>query len=175
MANEDKYFDVDRAGYYPGGIETPYPDHNMASEYLASGVPFVFYKEVSDPGENSIITITFPYVTRWVSISITNSATTRLGFGDVSSTKGVQGSNYILPAHLTAANGGPFELKCKRLKIYVPNGQAPKISIIAGLTNVRDFPPVETTADITGITQEAAVTKTATKAGTEAIYSIAAS
>ena len=52
MANEGKYFDEQRAGHYPGGIETPYPDHNMAGEYVSSGVPFVFYKSVKKESSN---------------------------------------------------------------------------------------------------------------------------
>ena len=48
------------------------------------------------------------------------------------------------------------------------------INLAAGLTNVRTFPPVEITEDLTGITQEAAVTGTATVAAQTAIYSIAA-
>ena len=60
------------------------------------------------------------------------------------------------------------------IKIYVPSGQAPTINLIAGLTSVRDFPSLDD-ADLVGITQEAAVTGTTTKAAQVAIYSIAAS
>jgi len=175
MANEGKYFDEQRVGYFPGGIDTPYPDHNMASEYISSGVPFVFYKSVGTVSADSVITITLPYVSRWIKLSVVSSAgTCRVGFGDVSGSKGVQGANYITAPVMTAITT-PLELKCKIIKIFVPSGQNDcVINLVAGLTNVRTFPPVEITEDLTGITQEAAVTGTATVAAQAAIYSIAA-
>ena len=169
------YYDVNRTSPMArgGGLQAPRAHHGMVSEYQQSGVPFVFYKTLSDPGEHSIITLTLPFVTRWIKLSVVSSGNTcRVGFGDYSSSKGVQGANYILANVLTAITS-PLELKCKVIKIYVPNGQAPTINLIAGLTNVRDFPGLDD-EDIVGITQESAVTASTTKASQVAIYSIAA-
>ena len=170
------YYDKDRTTNraWGGGMQAPGPHHGHVAEYQQSGIPFVFYKAQSDPGENSIITITLPYVSRWIKLSVVSAGNTcRVGFGDYSSSKGVQGANYILANVLTAITT-PLELKCKVIKIYVPSGQAPTINLIAGLTSVRDFPSLDD-ADLVGITQEAAVTGTTTKAAQVAIYSIAAS
>lgn len=171
-----KYYDENRTDPRArgGGLQAPRVHHGMASEYQCSGIPFVFYKTISNPGANSIITLTLPFVSRWIKLSVVSSGNTcRVGFGDYSSSKGVQGANYVLANVLTAITT-PLEMKCKIIKIYVPSGQAPTINLIAGLTNVRDFPGLDD-ADIVGITQEAAVTASTTKAGQVAIYSIAAS
>lgn len=163
------YYDIDRAGN-AGGTQWPEPHHGMVSEYQQSGIPFVFFKSQSDPTENSIITITLPYVSRWIKLSVVSAGNTcRVGFGDFSSTKGVQGDNYIMANVLTAITT-PLEIKCKVIKIFVPNGQAPVINLVAGLTNVRQFPDIEREADLSGITTSAAVSA----AGQAAIYAIAA-
>ena len=163
------YYDRDKTGGNAGGMHWPAPHHGLVSEYQQSGTPFVFYKSQSDPEENSIITITLPYVSRWIKISVVSAGNTcKVGFGDFSASKGVQGTNYVMANVLTAITT-PLELKCKVIKIYVPDGQAPVINLIAGLTNVRDFPSLDE-ENLSGITTSTAVSA----AGQAAIYAIAA-
>jgi hypothetical protein len=111
-------------------------------------------------------------VSRWIILSAVqgSGSTARIGFGDYSSSKGIRGANYVTPAIITALKV-PLELKCKKIKIWLPSTQTITINLVAGLTNVRDFPSMDV-ADVVGVTQEAAVTKTSSKAGMAAIYTI---
>ena len=49
-----------------GGLHAPEPHHGMVSEYQVSGFPFVFYKSVGALSGDKLVTITLPYVSRWI-------------------------------------------------------------------------------------------------------------
>lgn len=152
------YYDIDKTGN-AGGSQWPAPHHGMVSEYQQSGIPFVFYKNVgSTLSENKIVVLTLPYVSRWIYLTLTGTLTTvTVGFSDVSSTKGIQGDNFIPAATLNAITV-PLELKCKKILIKVPNAVNDlEISLIAGLTSVRDFPDIHREADLSGISTADAV------------------
>ena len=154
------YYDKDRSSPTPqGGLGLPAPHHNMASEYQQSGVPFVYYKSVGGLSGDKIVTLTLPYVSRWIYLTLGGTVTNvTVGFADISGTLGIQGDNYIKAADLNAITV-PLEMKCKKILIKVPNAcNDLTISLLAGLTNVRDFPPIESTASISGISTAAAVT-----------------
>ena len=167
MAN---YYDKDRTTIraWGGGMQAPGPHHGMVSEYQQSGIPFCIYHAVGSETNARLVTITLPYVSRWIGMRVTQTADTcQIGFGNYSSSKGVQGENYILPSLVNVM--GRMEIKCKKIYVYVPaNIDDCVIQIVAGLTSIRDFPDLDV-ADLTGITQEAAVASTTTQYGTAAI------
>jgi hypothetical protein len=163
------YLDLDRADA-AASMRYPKPNHNNAAEYQQSGVPFVFYKALGDLSGAKIVTLTLPYVSRWIYLTLGGTLTNvMVGFSDVASTAGIQADNHIPAATLNGISV-PLELKCKRILIEVPNNiNDLTISLIAGLTSVREFPDIHNTADISGISTTAAVAGVAA-----AVYSIAA-
>lgn len=139
------------------GMNWPRPHHGMVSEYQQSGIPFVYYKSVSTIGSDQVVTLTLPYVSRWIKLTLGGTMTgVKVGFADIASA-GIQGDNYITGATMNAITV-PLELKCKVIKIFIPNASDDVIiELVAGLTNVRDFPAIESEADIPGISTAAAV------------------
>ncbi|HIF39396.1 MAG TPA: hypothetical protein EYQ69_09510 [Gemmatimonadetes bacterium] len=159
-----------------GGLHAAEPHHGMVSEYQQSGFPFVFYKSVGAQSGIKMVTITLPYVSRWIRLRLGGTVTAvRVGFGDYTTTKGIQGANYITGTALNEITT-PLELKCKKILIWIPAAVDDLvIELIAGLTNIRQFPEIHASgvhSDIVGVNQEAAVTASTTKHGFEAIYTI---
>ena len=163
------YYDRDRSNNAKG-MQYPKSHHGNVAEYQQSGVPFVFYKEVGALSGNKIITLTLPYVSRWVYLTLGGTVTNVVvGFADVSGSAGIQGDNYIKAADLNAITV-PLELKCKKILIKVPDTcNDLTISLLAGLTGVREFPDIHRTESIAGISTSAAVSNVS-----DAVYSTAA-
>ena len=158
------------------GMNWPEPHHGMVSEYQQSGIPFAVTHSVGSESNARMVTINLPYVSQWVAIRVVSSAVAttasaatkvKIGFGDASSTKGVQGENYVDEDFVNAV--GVMRLKTKQIKVWVhADINDCVISVLAGLTNVRDFPSMDA-ANIVGITQESAVSASASVYGTPAI------
>ena len=164
------YYDRDKThGKNHGGMQWPEPHHGLVSEYQQSGIPFVYYKSVGDLDGNKIVTLTLPYVSRWIYLTLGGTITNvTVGFADVSSAAGIQSENYIPAATLNAITV-PLELKCKKILIKVPSAVDDlTISLLAGLTSVRQFPDIHREASLSGISTTAAVDNVA-----EAIFSTA--
>lgn len=155
---------TDNQGRPRAGSHWPAPHHGMVSEYQQSGIPFVLTEAVGDQSGNKVAVINFPYVTRWVFLRLSSSADATLanvdvGFGDYSSSLGVQGDNFV---HASVINAVvvPLELKCKKIKIFVPNAMNDLvIKVVAGLTSVPVFPDLDE-VNLQGITTGAAITGT---------------
>ena len=156
--------------YDLGGIHVATPHHNHAAEYQMSGVPFVAYHSVGTVSADSIIDINFPYVTRWVFLRLAGTlADVKVGFSDASTSAGVQGTNYIGANSINAITV-PLELKCKNIKVFIPNTVNDiKIEVLAGLTNIRDFPDISG-AGISGISTTAAIVGSATANAELAVF-----
>lgn len=189
------YYDRDRNTRWPDGspnfdsdnpvggtMNHAYSHHMNSNEYIASGTPFVHTQTIADSGwtagsggkyKDRMFTVTFPYVTRWLMIRVTEPDGTtaatdiKIGFGIANSnTEGVASTNYVTTA---VTNGVRLELKCKKLYFVQPGSDqgegAHTVEIIAGLTNVRDF-PVTTDRYISGITSSTKEGTTTTSNGT---------
>jgi hypothetical protein len=136
----------------------------MVSEYQQSGIPFVLTEAVGGQTGNKVAVINFPFVTRWVFLRFSSStdaalAGVNVGFGDYTSSLGVQGDNYV-HASIINAIVVPMELKCQKIKIYVPNAMNDLIiKVVAGLTSVPAFPDLDE-ANLQGITTGAAIAGT---------------
>lgn len=115
----------------------PKPHHGMVSEYQASGVPFVTSSQANEVGGTTPVSVTFPFVTRWVIIHNTDkTAGDALRFGFTSNgVKKSPDANYFL------LNDGEItprlEVKCSQIWFLADDGSKPaSFSVIAGLTNV---------------------------------------
>ena len=119
-------------------LNHPRPNHNHASEYQQSGIPWV--KTISGNAETAI---EFPYVTRFIVISATHA--TKIAFDDA----GVDQTQYFnVPAGGMTAR---LEVKVTKLWIKASDGGA-ATSVLAGLTNVKasDFPDITELPGIKG-------------------------
>jgi len=156
----------------------PKTHHGMVSEFQVSGIPCTLYKAVGALSGDKMITITLPYVSKWIKLKLggtvgTGATGIRVGFGDYSSSLGIQGDNYITAVALNTINT-PLELKCKVIKIFVPNAVNDlEIDLIAGLTSIREFPDLGI-VNLSGITTAATITASSSLIGVSAMYSVAA-
>jgi len=105
------------------------PGIGNASSYQVSSKPFAT-SSLAVPVSGAVaLEITFPQVTRFVTINNTAGGNMRLGFSDA----GVKGSNYFLiPATTTFTT----ELKVTKLYLMSNNATPLSASLLAGLTNI---------------------------------------
>ena len=164
------YYDRDRKPFVDGGgnnvytagtMNHAYAHHSNVAEYQSSGIPFAHTEVISSftSGDNTgykdqLVTINFPYVTRWILVQIHDGTTTngqydlvntcRIGFGSANSnSEGVADENYVTT---NITNTQRLELKCKKLYVWVPGtlqGSNVHIEVLAGLTSVKDFPSTD--------------------------------
>lgn len=118
------------------------PDYVPA--YQVSGVPFVTSSQHAIT--TTPVSIDFPRVTRFISVTNTGVNVLRLGFSEngVNGLGQVSGSNqtvehepranyFILPV---SGATGRLELRCKSLFIRADTGAAGSFSVMAGLTGI---------------------------------------
>ena len=105
------------------------PGLGNASSYQVSSKPFAT-SSLAVPASGAIaLEITFPQVTRFVTINNTTAGNMRLGFSDA----GVKGSNYYL---IPASSTFTTELKVTKLYLMSNNATPLSASLLAGLTNI---------------------------------------
>lgn len=161
-------------------LNNPNPHHGHASEYQASGFPFVAKTSVNaDSNAARLVTISFPYVTRWVIINVHNGLgvidgninAALFGFGDYDADEGVKGDNAV---NITTVRNIRMEVKCNKCFIRLPASKQDvfHIDVVAGLTNVqeRDFPAVSSERYLSGVTT---VTKRGDNATTFNVFTAA--
>ena len=124
-------------------LKNPRPNANFVPEYQMSGVPHVETRSLDAPeafnaGARDIgvgYKFTFGSVTRWIKITCDKAG--RLYFNKTAADTEADTHYYTLGANSTVR----LELKCKEFYV-VPDADATKVSVIAGLTNIlaEDFP-----------------------------------
>ena len=136
-----------------GTMNHPMTHHGNVAEYQVSGIPFFYALTCSS---HTVHTITFPFVTQWVQIVVSDSnqivkvAYEKAGLAHdggkyTSSGSGgvLTGTNYVLvdsTAMVDASNGHIWRIKTDQLA-FISAG-TPTVYIAAGLTNVpsSEFP-----------------------------------
>lgn len=101
--------------------------------FQVSGTPFVI---TSDEGgvTDSPLKLSFPEVTRWVTINNLSAAPMRVGFSE-NGINAVEDSNYFV---LSGSTISPrLEIKCKELYFRRHTAANCTVSVFAGLTNIR--------------------------------------
>ena len=155
-----------------GTMNHTFSHHSNANEYISSGMPFVLTQSVATSTSAQVVTIEFPYVTRWLMMNVydgihdgtplpgTLETTVKVGFGNKDADEGVQmlvnvpdssnKSGCFVSAYLCTRQR--LELKCKKVYVQIPASTgALSIEVIAGLTGVKDFPSQDG-AHIAGVT-----------------------
>ena len=148
-----------------GTMNHPMTHHGNVAEYQVSGIPF-FYTFTT--AEDTVHTITFPYVTQWIQIILDDNKSIKVGYtkaglghdggnyveeyGDPMNPVDTRltGTNYVVFDSTTAGdlpNGAIWRMKTNQLAII--SDAEVRVSIVAGLTSVlsSDFPDI---SSITG-------------------------
>ena len=172
-----------RAG--AGTMNHSYPHVGNTAEYLASGYPFFCHIDTTDsvtfgddatgsggaatqaPADGDVISVAFPYVTRWVMIKgfkSTANVANGVTFVGVSRTGvGTASTDGPCQADLAMIGGQQLEMKCSKLFIRLKDvSECTDIQIVAGLTNIKASDFVVETSDNSNI----GVDKIAVIAGT---------
>ena len=106
----------------------------MTAEYQQSSIPWL--QELASANNTNV---DFPFVTRWIIISAVGGAV-KLAF----SSGGIGASQYItIPSGQMSPR---IEVKCKEVWVTCSG----EVNILAGLTNVVDFPDITNLAGILG-------------------------
>ena len=142
------------------GTKYSNPGPNFTPAYQISGVPFV----TSSAGAHidaTPVQVEFPFVTRFFEITNTSDQVMRVGFSvngingraEAEDTSNTKNHYLILSGGVTT---GRLELRCKELFFRAEvNAKKVGFSLIAGLTGIKQFPPLtgtfQTTASFKGI------------------------
>ena len=118
-------------------INYPRPHHGSASEFQVSGFPFVTGSATDEATTSSAIRIPFPYVTQFIQVTnIDNADAIAVAF----TANGLQGAETANRFVIPADTAGPvLPIKCKEIFVGAVTNTA-TFTVVAGLTNVRDFP-----------------------------------
>lgn len=108
------------------------PGLGNAASYQVSGRPFVTSSLVVPAESGDPLVVSFPTVTRSITIRNDSSATIRVGF----SSNGVSGSAATNYFTLTENNSYQEELKVIKLYMISDSAAAGSATVIAGLTNI---------------------------------------
>ena len=114
---------------------------NYVPAYQTSGTPFA--KTVASVSSTVAVRITFPYVTRWITVSASDNALggLRIGFSEQGVEMASKMNYYYLP--LSPGGSGTFvgqtprlELRCKEIWLMGDAGAIATVSVIAGMTGI---------------------------------------
>lgn len=134
------------------------PHHNHVGEYQQSSIPFVTSSVADEVTTSAVVTVKFPYVTRWLVVKNTDAShTLKFGFSSngVSGPKGnyhTTGSNANFFTLAAGATTERLELKCKEVH-FLGGTNSASFSVLAGLTNVENnmFPALTGTNGVEGV------------------------
>ena len=118
---------------------------NFAPAYQVSGTPFV--QTVATVG-TGVVKITFPSVTRWVSISARDAAakSLRIGFTENGVNSNPKANYYLLhlggSSSMFVGHTERLEVRCTELYIRADSSDIDFVSVMAGVTGIDSFPVI---------------------------------
>ena len=120
-------------------MQYPRPHHGSTSEFQVSGFPFVTGSAADEVGTSNPVKVTFPYVTQFIQVSnIDADDGLFVGFTE-NGIKGTESSQrYFVPKN---SAGPTIPVKCKEV-FFLAAANTVGFTVVAGLTNVKDFPAV---------------------------------
>ena len=111
------------------------PSEKFVPSYQVSGKPFVTSSAASEVSD-TVISVGFPTVTRWVQIRNTGGDKMIFGFSE----NGVDATETANFMELAAGTTSPaFELRCKSVFMKKNGTSNTDFTIIAGLTDIDDM------------------------------------
>ncbi len=120
-------------------IHYPKAHHGSTSEFQVSGFPFVTGSSTTEVGATTPIKIGFPYVTQFIQVTNIGGNDLYIGF-TANGVKGAETINRILLPNDAGSNVSPvIPVKCDAV-YFLSSTSTTGFTIIAGLTNVKEFP-----------------------------------
>ena len=132
-------------------VHYPRPHHGSSSEYQVSGFPYVTGSTTSEVGATTPIKVTFPYVTQFIQVTNIGSNPLYVGFTE-NGVKGTETANrFQIFKDATGNRRSPvIPVKCKEI-FFLSSTSTTGFQLIAGLTNVRDFPVMSGSSGFEGV------------------------
>ena len=120
-------------------IQYPRPHHGSASEYQVHGFPYVTGSGTAEVGQSTPLAVRFPYVTQFIQVTNIGDNDLLIGFSE-NGVKATESPHRILLPNDVGSNVGPvIPVKCKEV-FFLGSGGTTGFTIVAGLTNVTEFP-----------------------------------
>ena len=120
------------------GINWAKPGANYVPAYQSSGLPYVTRSVQNELGSGDVIKHEFPYVTRFFVIGNNSEGTLRVGFTE-NGVNSNPGANYFCVKPFTSG-ALRYEIRCKELYFRRDSNADAGFEIMAGLTNITEFP-----------------------------------
>lgn len=139
-------------------MQYPKANHNHASEYQVSGIPYVTSSAANEVTTSTPVVHRFPYVTQWVKVINTDAShTLYVGFSENGVKAAETGNRFALSKAGTAfdnpnSSTDIIHVRCKELW-FLGGDNSASFTIVAGLTNCksREFPSLTGSAGFEGV------------------------
>ena len=115
------------------------PHHGSASEFQVHGFPFVTSSTTSEVGTSNAISVKFPYVTQFIQVTNIGGNALLVGFTENGVKSAVTANNFLIGKDAGDQVSPVIPVKCKEI-FFLGSGGTTGFSLIAGLTNVTEFP-----------------------------------
>jgi hypothetical protein len=120
-------------------INYPRPHHGSAAEFQVHGFPYVTGSSTTEVGTSVPIKINFPYATQFIQVTNIGANDLFIGF-TANGVKGAETVNRLLLPNDAGSNVSPvIPVKCRDI-FFLGSGGTTGFTVIAGLTNVKEFP-----------------------------------
>ena len=120
-------------------IQYPRPHHGSASEYQVHGFPYVTGSAAAEVGASTPIAVRFPYVTQFIQVTNIGSNDLLIGFSENGVKANVSAHRILLPNDAGSNVGPVIPVKCREV-FFLGSGGTTGFTVVAGLTNVTEFP-----------------------------------
>lgn len=130
-------------------INYPRPHHGSASEFQVHGFPFVTSSINNEVVTSGPVKVTFPYVTQFVQITNTGNSKLLVGFSENGVTGSVTTNRLQIPP--SGSSMSPvLPIKCREIFFLTDVGTT-SFTLLAGLTNVTEFPVMSGSTGFDGV------------------------
>ena len=131
-------------------MQYPKPHHGSTSEFQVSGFPFVTGSTATEVGTSNAVHIKFPYVTQFVQVTNIGGNNLLVGFTE-NGVKSTVTANHFLVGKDAGDQVSPvLPIKCREL-FFLGSGGTTGFTVVAGLTNVIEFPIISGSNGFEGV------------------------
>ena len=128
-------------------LQYPLAHHGSTSEFQVSGFPFVTGSASGEVDTTTPVKVIFPYVTQFIQVSNPDANGLYVGFTE----NGITGTETKNRYYVPPSSAGPvIPVKCTEVFILAA-ASTTSFTVIAGLTNVRDFPTISGSNGFEGV------------------------
>ena len=120
-------------------ISYPRPHHGSASEYQVHGFPYVTGSTTTEVGTSTPIKVSFPFVTQFIHVTNIGASDLYVGFSENGVTGTVTANRFVVPSSAGSEVSPCIPVKCREV-YFLGNGGTTGFTVVAGMTNVKEFP-----------------------------------